>query len=151
MMLERIYNFIQLSEEIATSGQPTAEQLKNIAQAGFEIVINLGLTGTDYALADEEGWVRQLGMSYIHVPVLWEAPTRENLEAFFSVLEEHKSKRIFVHCAANMRVSVFMALYRILRLGWTCERAFEDVRKIWEPDGQWSAFIEDILGQGGYH
>jgi uncharacterized protein (TIGR01244 family) len=147
-MLERIYNFVQLSEDLATSGQPTEAQLECIAQAGFEVVINLGLTGTDYALADEEGLVRRLGMSYVHIPVLWEAPSREDLEGFFFVLQEHQERRVFVHCAANMRVSVFMALFRILHQGWSYEPAFQVVRRVWEPDGQWLDFIEEILGQG---
>lgn len=144
-MVENIHNFLQLSEDIATSGQPTEEQFRGIGQAGYEVVINLGLTGTDYALEDEANLVHSLGMEYVHIPVIWENPTLENLDDFFSAMDLLQGNKVFVHCAANMRVSVFMALYRIRYLGWEVEQAMQDVRRIWEPDAIWDAFIQQVL------
>ena len=145
-MLEDIYNYLRLSDRLATSGQPSEEQIAEIAQAGFQVVINLALTGTDYALKDEAGSVGSHGMEYIHIPVLWQQPTRADLEAFFAAMDANPDKKVFVHCAANMRVSAFLALYRILRLGWEQEKAFEDVYRIWTPKEQWKSFIEEMLG-----
>jgi len=144
-MLVEIYNFLQLSDRIATSGQPDEEQLMEIGRAGYEAVINLALTGTDYALEDEAGLVRSLGMKYIHIPVIWENPTLENLSTFMDTMDSLQGKKVYVHCVANMRVSAFMALYRILRLGWDLERSMEDVHKIWEPNERWAAFIQHVL------
>lgn len=144
-MLEEIDNFLQLSDRIATSGQPTEEQLIEIGRAGYEVVLNLALTGTDYALEDEAGLVRSLGMKYIHIPVIWENPTLENLNTFLDTMDSLQGKKVYVHCVANMRVSAFMALYRILRLGWDLERAMEDMHKIWEPNERWAAFIQQVL------
>jgi protein tyrosine phosphatase (PTP) superfamily phosphohydrolase (DUF442 family) len=144
-MIESIYNFLQLSENIVTSGQPTEDQIVEIHQAGFEVVINLGLTGTDYALEDEAGLIANLGMKYIHIPVIWENPPLEDLDEFLSTMDLLQGKKIFVHCAANMRVSAFMALYRVLRLGWEPDRAMEDVHRIWEPNAVWDAFIKQAL------
>ena len=146
-MLEEIENFLQLSDRIATSGQPDEGQIIEIGRTGFEVIINLALTGTDYALEDEAGLVRSLGMEYIHIPVIWENPTLENLETFMAAMDSLQGKKVFVHCAANMRVSAFMALYRILRLGWDVERAMEDVHKIWEPNERWAAFIRQVLNE----
>ena len=146
-MLEEISNFLQLSDRIATSGQPTKGQFREISRAGYEVVINLGLTGTDYALEDEAGLIRSLGMKYVHIPVIWENPTLENLDEFASTMEEHQGNKLFVHCAANMRVSVFMALYRVLSLGWEWGRAMGDVRRIWEPNSVWDAFIQQMLNR----
>ena len=39
--LAGIYNYRQLSERIATSGQPTEAQLAAIAAAGYPVVVNL--------------------------------------------------------------------------------------------------------------
>jgi len=145
MTLSDIKNVLVLDERIATAGQPTEEQIIQIAKAGYEVVINLALGDGDYALADEAGAVRKAGMAYIHIPVQWERPTRADLERFCDAMEARRRKKIFVHCAANMRVSVFMALYRILRLGWERERAFVDVTRIWQPNETWAAFIEEML------
>jgi protein tyrosine phosphatase (PTP) superfamily phosphohydrolase (DUF442 family) len=71
-----IKNFVYISDRLATAGQPTEDQLREIAKAGYEVVINLGLTGTDYALPDESGLVELLGLKYVHIPVKWESPSR---------------------------------------------------------------------------
>ncbi len=146
-MLEDIYNYLKLSDTLASSGQPTEAQIADIAQAGYQVVINLALTDTDYALPDEKATVESHHMQYVHIPVIWIQPTRSNLEMFFSTLETHRGQKIFVHCAANMRVSTFIALYRIKRLGWLPEKAFSDMRRIWEPNEVWQAFIQEQLSE----
>ena len=125
--LQDLYNYCRSSEHVATAGQPTEIQLAAVAKAGCTTVINLGLHDADYALPDERGTVESLGLRYIHLPVLWEAPTRDDLERFWEVLEAHEGEDILIHCAANVRVSVFIALYRIARQGWTPEEALQDI------------------------
>jgi uncharacterized protein (TIGR01244 family) len=140
-MLEDIYNYLQLNESIATSGQPTKAQIVEIAQAGYEVVVNLALSDAEYSLPDEKATVESQGMTYVHLPVIWSQPTQEDLEAFCDVMDANRGKKIFVHCAANMRVSAFMALYRIRRLGWPPKQAFQDMQRIWTPEGWWRDFI----------
>ncbi len=48
-----IVNFLQLSDRLATAGQPTIKQYPAIAAAGYQVVINLALTDSPSALADE--------------------------------------------------------------------------------------------------
>ncbi|HEY43366.1 MAG TPA: phosphatase [Anaerolineae bacterium] len=146
-MLEEIYNYLLLTESIATAGQPTKQQIAAIAESGYEVVINLGLADAEYALENEEAVVRAHGMQYIHLPVVWERPTKFDLEQFFKAMEANQNKKVFIHCAANMRVSAFMALYRILRLGWPEDKAFEQVQRIWIPNDTWQTFIDEILNQ----
>lgn len=139
-----IFNYLKLSEDLATAGQPLEEELALISTAGYEIVINLALHDADYSLADERGSVIELGMQYEHIPVIWEKPAEENLERFFVLMEKYKHHKRFVHCAANMRVSVFMALYRILKQGWSYDEAMQDVHNIWNPNDIWSEFIKKM-------
>lgn len=143
--LNTIYNFLSLSAKLATSGQPLEEELEYISKAGFEVVINLALSDADYSLADEGGSVTRLGMEYIHIPVIWQSPTSDDLDKFFDVMEKYKNKKLFVHCAANMRVSSFVALYRVIKEGWDYSDAVNDVYKIWNPNEIWSDFIRSEL------
>ncbi len=147
MSLPAIYNFLQLDDELATSGQPLEDELAEIAAAGFHTVINLAPHDADYGLADEAASVQRLRMEYIHIPVDWDAPTRERYERFAQALRTHKSRRVFVHCAANMRASCFILLYRVLQLQWPYERALGDVLKIWQPNAVWQRFIDAILNR----
>lgn len=145
--LRNIYNFRQLTDRIATAGQPTEEELAAVAQAGFETVINLALLDADYSLPDERALVESLGMAFVHIPVIWEYPEDENLDAFLQAMEQGRERRLFIHCAANMRVSVFMALYRIITLGWPAQDAMKDVHAIWQPNEIWSRFIQAQLAR----
>ena len=145
MPVETIYNYLELSDSVGTGGQPTEAEISALAERGFELVVNLGLEGASYALQGEEALVHAQGMAYIHLPVIWERPAATNLEAFINVMEVNAGKKVFVHCAANMRVSVFMALYRIKKLGWPIEDAFEDVSRIWTPNAVWAGFISKVL------
>lgn len=142
--LTTIINFRRLSDNLITGGQPTEEQLAAAASAGTEVVINLGRLDPAYALPDERGTVQALGMIYEHIPVIWAAPQPADLKRFFEAMERHRGHRLFVHCAANYRVSAFILLYRVLRLGWRIEDALPDMRAIWDPAEYpaWQAFIE---------
>ena len=148
-MLSDLPAFLQLDDNLATSGQPSEEQLAQVAQAGFQVVINLALSHAEYSLKDEAVSVRQLGMEYIHIPVIWSAPGLPELQQFFESMAANHDKKIYVHCAANMRASVFVALYRIIRLGWRVEHALVEVLRIWTPDSTWQAFMERALAAYG--
>jgi uncharacterized protein (TIGR01244 family) len=143
-VLSGIYNYRQAAERMATAGQPTYDELEAVARAGYEVVVNLRLPGEEGALPDERERVEALGMAYIHAPVTWEQPTAAELERFFAVLDAHPGARLFIHCTANIRVSIFLALYRVHRHGWSADEAFKDVRRFTLP-GFWWAFIRDAL------
>ena len=141
-----IYNYLPIDEKLATSGQPSEEELAAAAKGGVEVVINLALHDDPrYSLPDESGCVRGLGMTYVHIPVQFDAPKEDDLEAFFDAMEAHRGRRILVHCAANKRVTAFLGLYRALREKWEPERAFAPMKEIWEPNPVWAAFIESTL------
>ena len=59
-------------------------------------------------------------------------------------MDARRDQRLFVHCAANMRVSAFMALYRIHRLGWPKDKALDFVDVPAFPP-VWQAFIEEMM------
>ena len=147
--LTKIYNYLPFSEKLITSGQPTRDQFDSFPTVGIQTVINLALPTSSNALTDEEEVVRSLGMEYIHIPVVWENPTKADLDTFFAAMEKQSEKKVWVHCAANMRVSAFVALYRILRLGWDHEKAWKDAYRIWDPfaDPVWRKFIEFALDE----
>ncbi|MFB2981535.1 protein tyrosine phosphatase family protein [Microseira sp. BLCC-F43] len=145
MKIEEIYNFLKLSDSVATSGQPTEAQFAAIKESGYEIVVNLALTSSSNALPNEKQIVESLGMEYVHIPVVWENPTLDDLARFFYILEANADKPIFVHCAANMRVSAFVYLYRLIREQISKEQATQDLHQIWIPNENWQNFIQQAM------
>lgn len=146
-MLEDIYNFLALPENIFTGGMPTREQIADAAQRGVELVINLAPHEVSNALPGEPELVTSLGMQYINIPVIWTTPTRDGLDRFMDVMDQNKDKKILVHCQANFRATAFMALYRILRQAWNADEAMEGMQKIWDTEDYpiWKMFIEENL------
>lgn len=84
-------------------------------------------------------------MHYIHIPVIWDNPTLEDIERFFTVMETNADKNVFVHCAANMRVSAFMYLYRLIHGRISAEDAERDLHQIWVPNEIWQKFITQVI------
>jgi protein tyrosine phosphatase (PTP) superfamily phosphohydrolase (DUF442 family) len=141
--LDEIDNFYAIDDRIGTAGQPRDPQLELIAGDGYAAVINLGLLDPRYCLADEAGRVAALGMEYVHIPVVFTDPHLEQLDEFVATMDRLAQRRVFVHCAANWRVSTFMALFGELRLGWTRERADTHAREFWDPNELWTGFLRD--------
>lgn len=142
MAITDIHNYRQATADLATSGQPREDQLAAIAAAGYDLVINLALHDDPrYSLPDEASSVQALGMEYTHIPVKFAAPTTHDLALFFEAMDHARGHRIWVHCAANMRVTAFLGLYWRLREGWPEERAFALMRDVWQPNDVWSSFI----------
>ncbi len=146
--LQGILDCVVYNDGLATAGQPTVDQLAAVAHAGYRQVINLLHPSSDAYLPDEEAVVRRLGMGYHHIPVDWEAPRREDVETFFAAMDEYARQPVFVHCAKNMRVSAFVALYRIRRLGWERRCALRGIYRIWTPDDTWQRLIDAVLEDG---
>jgi protein tyrosine phosphatase (PTP) superfamily phosphohydrolase (DUF442 family) len=144
-MLSEINNFHPLGDKIATSGQPTEAQFRQIREAGFDTVINLALPTSDNAIPNEGSLVTGLGMSYIHIPVNFKEPASQDFRAFCRVMRAFEDRRVFVHCAANMRVSAFMYLYRVIVKDVPASEARRDLVAIWHPDDVWGKFIEQQI------
>jgi protein tyrosine phosphatase (PTP) superfamily phosphohydrolase (DUF442 family) len=147
--LEEIQDFLEISPSLFTAGQPFEEQFGLIKESGCAVVINLASQNSPDFVADEAACVRALGMEYIAIPVDWSAPTPADLQAFFNALDTNHGRKIFVHCARNMRVSAFTYLYRVLVLGLDETACRLDMEKIWQPNEVWSIFVAERLSEAG--
>ncbi len=99
--LEQLTNYYPISPLILTAGQPTAEQIVLVGQAGCDVVINLARPSSPNALADEAALAAAQGMEYIAIPVVWEEPTLDDLARFFAVMDANRARKVFVHCVVG--------------------------------------------------
>jgi protein tyrosine phosphatase (PTP) superfamily phosphohydrolase (DUF442 family) len=143
MPVETIRNFLPLGDRLGTAGQPTEDELRDVAAAGYGAVVNLGLLDPRYCLSDEAGLAASLGLRYHHIPVPFDAPGVEHFRAFAAAMDEEAAAdaKVFVHCAANYRVSAFLAVYGERRLGWTREQADAHARTLWPLNDVWTDFL----------
>jgi protein tyrosine phosphatase (PTP) superfamily phosphohydrolase (DUF442 family) len=145
--MKDIYNYWFYHEKLSSSGMPTADQMKSVAEAGVQVVINLAPHDVPRALPDESELVHSLGMKYINIPVTWRAPEPEALTRFMDAMDVHTDKKIHVHCEANYRASAFIMMYRVLRLDWKKEDAIPVMERMWNPEDFpiWQKFLDDNL------
>ncbi len=144
MSVDEIYNAREVDDRLITSGQPTEDQLRDVAAAGIDTIVNLAPHDASNALPDEPALVHALGLTYHHIPVVFANPTEDDFAAFEQVMVDlPPESRTLVHCAANFRVSAFYGLYAIKRLGWTVEQAEAFRAPIWDGSDYpvWEAFI----------
>jgi protein tyrosine phosphatase (PTP) superfamily phosphohydrolase (DUF442 family) len=139
--ISSVFNYLQINPNLATSGQPTKKQLIAIQRAGYKKIINLAPSNAENALSNEADIVTALSMDYINIPVDFSNPTEQDFAQFVSQMQKHSTQKIWVHCAANMRVSAFIFRYRttILKEEHLCAEA--DLKKIWQPSSVWKRFI----------
>ncbi len=141
MNLDEIINYRQVSDRIASSGQPEKQQFEWIASAGYEAVVNLSMPDSENALADEGSVVSCLKMIYVHIPVPFDAPQRRHLSLFLQFMSALSGQRVWVHCALNYRVSAFLYQYWRLSLGASPEQAQQVMLPTWKPDSVWRQFM----------
>ncbi len=140
--MEKIINFLQINDTIYTGGQPEADQFSLLKTLNIKTVINLALPTSEDALRNEAEIVTLMGMTYVQIPVEFTGPRQSELERFYKAIELSLNEPVFIHCVLNMRVSVFVFLYRVNILKESKQTAWPDIRKIWEPDPVWSLFIK---------
>jgi peptide-methionine (S)-S-oxide reductase len=124
-----IRNFLRVNEEFCTGGQPRLEHLEELKAEGVKAIINLR-PPTEHRAAEEEEAARKLGLRYINIPVVYTAPKDEDAAEFLRVTDDPSIRPAFIHCAAAIRVGAFWLIRRVLRDGWTFDKAEEEAKKI---------------------
>ncbi len=148
--LADIRNFREYSPVFASAGQPTEAQLAEVSEAGFERVIYIAFADDGNALANEDTVVRNLGMSYVHIPVVWNAPTRADFETFAAVMGSAPDQKTLLHCQVNFRASAFSFLYRVIYQGVPVAAAKASMDTVWAPDETWRSLIFEVLQAHGF-
>ena len=144
--IESIQNYFPLPLSIGTSGQPTTEQFKDIQAAGFDVVVNLAMPDSDNALTNEGALVSENGMTYVHIPVPWDAPDANHLAQFFGAMDAilAQDKKVWVHCAANYRASAFTYKYLTMSQGLSEPESTTPLLTKWLPymDKAWQGIMQ---------
>lgn len=138
----------KIHDNLYSSGQPTPAQLELMAQAGVSSVINLALTDASNSLMHqsihEDRVVLELGMNYIHLPLLWERPCATQAFLAIKLIHHLQDQLIWVHCAKNWRVASLMSLYRRFYMQMPLEQAEALLHEIWQPDETWTGLMHAV-------
>jgi uncharacterized protein (TIGR01244 family) len=127
--LPPIRNFLQVNKEFCTGGQPRLEHFEKLKTDGVKAVLNLRTPGERRADEDRAA-VEKAGMRYFNIPVVYTAPTNEQVDEFLRITDDPSNRPMFIHCTAAIRVGAFWMIRRALRDGMTADAALDDARKV---------------------
>ena len=147
--LDKIINYREYSDSLASSGQPTRRQLQALKEAGFERIVFLAFSDHDDSIVDQDRVVKNLNMEYVHIPVDWEAPGKSDFYLFAGGMKQAPQKKTLVHCQVNFRASAFSFLYRVLYRNVPMDQAKDDMESVWVPNETWRKLIFAILEENG--
>ena len=126
---DSIRNFLRVNEEFCTGGHPKIEHLALLKEQGVKAVINLRMP-SEHRAADEEAEAKRLGLRYFNIPVVYATPKDEQVDEFLKITDDPKNRPAFIHCTAAIRVGAFWMIRRVVRDGWTLEKASEEAKKV---------------------
>jgi protein tyrosine phosphatase (PTP) superfamily phosphohydrolase (DUF442 family) len=135
----------QVFDWLWSSGQLSEADIVCLPKLGIAAVINLAPPTSSNALPGEAELVTLGGIAYVQIPVLWDRPELYQLRQFFAALAMFEGRKVWVHCAKNMRASAFIYLYRRMVLGDEDEAAAFPLREVWEPNQIWQTFMQRAL------
>jgi uncharacterized protein (TIGR01244 family) len=124
-----IRNFVKLNGDFCTGAQPRLEHLEKLKADGVKSILNLRPAG-EHRAAEEEAKVKELGLQYFNIPVVFGEPKEDQVAEFFKITDNRSNFPIFIHCAAGIRVGAFWFIRRVLRDGWTSEAAEKEADQI---------------------
>ena len=126
-----IRNWQRRPDGVTTSGRLEPRDPARLAAIGVRHVINLALDSHPEALPDERALLAQHGIAYTHIPVPFDAPTREHVEALRQAIAASHGP-VHIHCIMNYRVTALLYLLDI-EAGIPVHAAHVRMAAIWDP------------------
>lgn len=127
--LPPIRNFLRINDQFCTGGQPRMEHLDQLEKEGVKAIINLRTPG-EHRAEEEEAKAKELGLRYFNIPVVFRDPKAEQVDEFLKLTDDPANRPAFIHCTAAIRVGAFWMIRRVMRDGWTLEKAEAEAQQV---------------------
>lgn len=147
-MNHSIANFFQYSDKLSAGAQPTAEQIENLKNDGYEVIINISPASARNSMSNEAEIVEKLSMDYIHFPVDCSNLRPLHYTTFEGIMNGVNNKKVFVHCGGNIKSSNLIHMYDVLAKGKDEATSLCTLRKIQQPENKWFEYFE-LMGMEG--
>jgi protein tyrosine phosphatase (PTP) superfamily phosphohydrolase (DUF442 family) len=136
-----------LDQDFATGAQPTDQAYAKAAANGFRSVLSLRAGNEGVDLFRERSVVEKNNLRYFNIPVVSSAPQLEQADEFIRIVKEPANHPMLINCASANRVGAFMMIYRVVELGWTEDKAFEEATKIGLSSEGLKKFAQNYIAQ----
>jgi protein tyrosine phosphatase (PTP) superfamily phosphohydrolase (DUF442 family) len=124
-----VANACQVLPNVLTGGQPTAQQLRALQEAGGSIVLDVR-DPMESRPVDEPALVQQLGMEYVNIPVGAGSLNDATLDRILEVLRRAGNRTVFFHCGSGNRVGGALIPYFMLDQGMEEQDAVDQAMRV---------------------
>lgn len=119
----------EITNEWAIAGQPTLDELQQLAAEGYRSVVNLRSPDEIGFLDDEQQHTEYLGLNYANIPIQMKNLNLNDLPSLSQQLED-LPKPMLVHCDNGIRSSIVVLIQIATEQGMRAEDVFEKVVKL---------------------
>ena len=127
--LPDIRNFLQVTPEFCTGGQPRPEHFAKLKADGVKAVLNLRQP-VEHRADEEQQAVAAAGLKYFNIPVDYQNPSDADVDQFLKITDDPANRPMFIHCTAAIRVGAFWMIRRVLRDGMSIDAALAEAQKV---------------------
>jgi protein tyrosine phosphatase (PTP) superfamily phosphohydrolase (DUF442 family) len=124
-----VANACQILPNVITGGQPNAQQLRALKEAGGGIILDVR-DPMESRPVDEQDLVQQLGMEYVNIPVRAGSLDDATLDRILAVLRRAGERTVFFHCGSGNRVGGALIPYFMLDQGMEEQDAVDQAMRV---------------------
>lgn len=143
-MKTQIINSHQYNNLLAAGGQPTVDQIAELKESGFSVLINISPQSAKNALTNEALLAEKQELIYVHFPVDCSNLQTYHFETFRAILNQFKDKKTFVHCGANIKTSNLLHLYNVLEMKFDEKVSLKELYSIQKPEEKWFVYFSSF-------
>jgi protein tyrosine phosphatase (PTP) superfamily phosphohydrolase (DUF442 family) len=127
--LSGVANACQILPNVISGGQPNAQQLRALKEAGGGIVLDVR-DPMESRPVDEPALVQQLGMEYVNIPVRAGSLDDATIDRILAVLRGAGDRTVFFHCGSGNRVGGALIPYFMLDQGMEEQDAVDQAMRV---------------------
>lgn len=129
---EDLPNFHEVHPYLYRGGEPNEAGMHKLKSMGVKTLIDLRAPSERKMAEDEKA--RELGLTYINLPMTSAPPTDKQVAAVLDAIKKAKADpaqgSVFVHCAhGSDRTGCLIGIWRVTQEGWTYDDAYTEMRK----------------------
>jgi len=143
-----IQNFFQYTDKLAAGAQPSIDDIIDLKNEGYEVIINISPSSTRNALKSEAEITEKTGLYYVHFPIDCSNLKTLHYKTFEGIMNGLSSKKIFVHCGANIKSSNLIHMYRVLVEKIDEAESLKTLFQIQHPEDKWFEYFR-LFGMKG--
>jgi protein-tyrosine phosphatase len=121
----KLSNFGIVAGRIYRGEQPGKDDYNALAALGVTTIIDL----REDSKSVSRGYAEAAGLKYVNIKIDGHGqPSDGDVVEFLKVLDESPDAKVYVHCAGGRhRTGSMIAVYRMVREGWTLDRAYDEM------------------------